>query len=45
MQEGDPKNRIIFEDDDSDVYGMPQPTFVYLPTDKWRDNAHKMMNE
>jgi len=45
MQDGVEGNRIIFEDEISDAYGMPQPTFEYLPTDKYANKAHEMMNE
>ena len=44
-QEGDPANRIIFEDDFRDAYGMPQPTFEYVPTTKYAKEASEMMKE
>jgi hypothetical protein len=45
MQEGVQKNRIYFENNLDDSYGMPQPTFEYLPTDHAALQAHDMMNE
>ena len=40
-----PKNRIIFEKDITDLYGMPQPTFEYNTTKKYADEAGRMMKE
>ena len=44
-QARDPKNRVVFEKDITDVYGMPQPTFEYVPSTQYADEAGKMMNE
>jgi hypothetical protein len=35
----------VFEDDDKDGFGMPQPTFEYRPTTKYAEEAHLMMDE
>ncbi|TDL21831.1 putative pyranose oxidase [Rickenella mellea] len=43
MQEGVKENRIIFEEDLTDSYGMPQPTFAYVPTKKYAQEANRMM--
>lgn len=40
-----PKNRIIFEKDSTDLYGLPQPTFEYTPTKKYADEAGRMMKD
>jgi hypothetical protein len=45
MQTGVPNNRIYFETKITDAYGMPQPTFEYLPTADAAKQAHDMMNE
>jgi hypothetical protein len=45
MQDGVPENRVVFEDDVKDLYGMPQPTFNYNPTRKYALEATDMMNE
>jgi hypothetical protein len=45
MQEGVQKNRMYFENNLGDSYGMPQPTFEYLPTENAALQAHDMMNE
>ncbi|KAI0084963.1 putative pyranose oxidase [Irpex rosettiformis] len=44
-QEGDSKNRLVFEKGVTDVYGMPQPTFEYTPTTKFADEAGRMMKD
>jgi hypothetical protein len=45
MQVGVERNRMYFEKHIRDLYGMPQPTFEYLPTDHAALQAHDMMNE
>jgi hypothetical protein len=45
MQDGVLENRIIFEDDVEDMYGMPQPTFNYKPTTECARETTRMMNE
>jgi len=45
MQEGVSKNRMWFEREYSDAYGMPQVTFEYLPTEKAAKEAHDMMTD
>ncbi|KAJ7587789.1 putative pyranose oxidase [Mycena floridula] len=45
MQEPDPNNRLIFEIDYSDGFGMPQPTFEYRSTDKSALEAHDMITD
>ncbi|KAF9457214.1 putative pyranose oxidase [Collybia nuda] len=45
MQPGVRKNRIVFEDDISDAYGMPQPTFEYTPSREAALAATRMMND
>lgn len=45
MQIGVRKNRMVFENSLEDSYGMPQPTFEYLPTDEAALQAHNMMND
>ncbi|KZV78321.1 pyranose 2-oxidase, partial [Exidia glandulosa HHB12029] len=45
MQDGVPENRIIFENDYKDTYGMPQATFHYLPTPARAKQATDMMND
>lgn len=45
MQPGEKKNRMIFEDRIKDAYGMPQPTFEYLPSEKAARKANDMMGE
>ena len=41
----DKANRVVFEKNVTDVYGMPQPTFEYTPTEKYADEAGRMMKE
>ncbi|KAJ7219746.1 putative pyranose oxidase [Mycena rebaudengoi] len=38
-------NKLVFEDDDKDGFGMPQPTFEYRPTTKYAEEAHLMMDD
>ncbi|KAJ7757744.1 putative pyranose oxidase [Mycena maculata] len=45
MQEGVPENKMIFEMSLKDAYGMPQPTFEYIPTRKYADETQRMMND
>ncbi|KAF7292249.1 GMC oxidoreductase [Mycena indigotica] len=45
MQKSVPENRIIFETDVRDAYGMPQPTFEYQPTQEHAAEATRMMND
>jgi len=45
MQEGVPENKITFEHDITDAYGMPQPTFEYFPAGKGLVDAGRMMND
>lgn len=45
MQSGVSKNRIIFEKNITDAFGMPQATFEYTPTDEHALEANRMMNE
>ncbi|KAG6860692.1 hypothetical protein C0995_008605 [Termitomyces sp. Mi166 len=44
-QTGIQDNRIIFENDIKDGYGMPQPTFVYEPTTEFANESSEMMDE
>jgi pyranose oxidase len=44
-QDGRPENKIIFEDDIDDLYGMPQPTFEYRVSEKFALEARRMMKE
>ncbi|KAG6918845.1 hypothetical protein DXG01_011250 [Tephrocybe rancida] len=44
-QSGEKDNRIIFENSLQDACGLPQPTFVYSPTDKFAEETSLMMNE
>ncbi|KAF5346223.1 hypothetical protein D9758_014384 [Tetrapyrgos nigripes] len=44
-QDGVKKNRMIFEDDLTDAYGMPQPTFEYEPSTKYAEETSSMMND
>ncbi|KAJ7225167.1 putative pyranose oxidase [Mycena rebaudengoi] len=39
------KNKLIFEDDENDGFGMPQPTFEYRPTTEYAKEAHRMMDD
>jgi pyranose oxidase len=39
MQDGVPQNRMILEDTLEDLYGMPQPTFEYTPTEVYAQQA------
>ena len=45
--EPDYKNRVYFEDDDSnrDTFGMPQPTFEFKMSDEDAEKAHDMMED
>ena len=45
MQTGVKSNRILFENDLKDAYGMPQPTFEYVPTPEHAEEATRMMKE
>lgn len=45
MQPGDVNNRMWFNTKIRDAFGMPQPTFEYLPTPKAAVEAHDMMTE
>ncbi|KAH7924400.1 putative pyranose oxidase [Leucogyrophana mollusca] len=45
MQAGDSSNILLFEKDITDAYGMPQPTFEYLPTTHFASQATNMMND
>jgi len=45
MQEGVPKNKLVFEREIRDVYDMPQATFEYTPTDEFALQATRMMND
>ncbi|KAG9097401.1 hypothetical protein FRC06_007589 [Ceratobasidium sp. 370] len=38
-------NYITFERDMVDAYGMPQPTFNFVPDEKSVDDAHRMMTD
>ncbi|KAF4468832.1 Pyranose 2-oxidase [Fusarium albosuccineum] len=38
-------NRLDFEDDVTDAYGMPQPTFYFKYSDKDRSNTHTMFED
>ncbi|KAI0689662.1 putative pyranose oxidase [Cytidiella melzeri] len=42
-QSFNPKNCMIFEKDVTDAFGMPQPTFEYVPTPQFADEATRMM--
>nr|ALJ82907.1 hypothetical protein [Irpex lacteus] len=44
-QAREPKNKLTFDKKITDVYGMPQPTFKYLPTTQYADEAGKMMKD
>ncbi|KAG6867363.1 hypothetical protein C0993_003835 [Termitomyces sp. T159_Od127] len=44
-QDGVESNRIIFENDVKDGYGMPQPTFEFTPSPKFAYEASRMMGE
>ncbi|KAI0777980.1 putative pyranose oxidase [Irpex lacteus] len=39
------KNVLIFDNEITDMFGMPQPTFKYLPTEEYADEAGKMMKD
>ncbi|KAJ6600287.1 putative pyranose oxidase [Mycena vulgaris] len=45
MQEGVPENRMTFQPNLKDAYGMPQPTFEYTPTAKHAEETQRMMND
>lgn len=45
MQPGVESNIMWFNKRIRDAWGMPQPTFEYLPTPKAAEEAHEMMNE
>ena len=44
-QDGDKSNKLLFEPAVQDVFGLPQATFQYKPTDTYAKAAHDMMNE
>lgn len=39
------ENRVKFEDDKSDMHGLPQPTFEFELTSKDARHAHRMMSD
>ncbi|KAI6025449.1 putative pyranose oxidase [Pisolithus marmoratus] len=41
----DVQNKLTFEKLYKDTYDMPQPTFVYRPTEPYITEAHDMMND
>ncbi|KAF7984116.1 hypothetical protein HWV62_16738 [Athelia sp. TMB] len=43
-QKGSPENRLVFENF-TDAYGMPQPTFEYIPTSEGAGESQAMMND
>jgi len=45
MQDGVPENKMVFERDVQDAYGMPQMTFEYLPTPARALECGRMMND
>ncbi|KAJ7021158.1 putative pyranose oxidase [Mycena alexandri] len=45
MQDGVPENRMIFQTQIKDEYGMPQPTFEYKPTPKYAEETQRMMED
>ncbi|KAJ7791625.1 putative pyranose oxidase [Mycena olivaceomarginata] len=45
MQHPVETNKIIFEKDIKDAYGMPQPTFEYIPSPDRALEATRMMND
>lgn len=45
MTEPEYSNRIKFEYDLVDAFGMPQPTFEYTPNQKSKELAHQMMTD
>jgi len=45
MQKGVEANRVYFDHEVTDQYGMPQPTFEYTPTPEDAEDAHIMMND
>ncbi|VDB88531.1 unnamed protein product [Peniophora sp. CBMAI 1063] len=44
-QKPDVNNRIIFEDEVDDAYGMPQPTFEYVPDEESARLSSRMMKD
>ncbi|KZP03746.1 GMC oxidoreductase [Athelia psychrophila] len=44
-QKGSPTNRLFFEKNLTDAYGMPQPTFEYIPTTEGAEDTQRMMND
>ncbi|KAJ7754829.1 putative pyranose oxidase [Mycena metata] len=45
MQAGVPENRMTFQTQLKDEYGMPQPTFEYKPTPKYAQETQRMMDD
>ncbi|KAH7096134.1 putative pyranose oxidase [Auriculariales sp. MPI-PUGE-AT-0066] len=43
LQAAEESNYVLFENDAFDTYGMPQPTFHYLPTPEYADQTAAMM--